>query len=131
MKVQATTNIRHNGKHYKSGDPITDISDIEAKRLVKLQDAFFIGKETVISDIGVADGTEYLLNNGGNPQNSSDEDNEAFKAIDEAYESYIELKNAALEVDGLEFPGNISKKNLINLIIEKDMVNEFLEDDAE
>jgi hypothetical protein len=100
--IIAKGKIRHNGVVFDADDEIIDIEEKDAKRLVDLGVAFFMHQETPIQNIKL-DKKELLDN--------------AFNAT--------ELKEAAREV-GLEFPGNISKAKLIELIISTEKADEVL-----
>lgn len=114
MEIELKSNVRHNGKLYKAGDIIENISEGEAKRLVKLGDAFFIGKRNS-KNVDPAP-----------PPPDKKLDENLLKDFKDAYE-YPELKEAAAEI-GLEFPGNISFEKLVQLIIDNDKVDEFFEE---
>lgn len=99
--IKAKEMIRHNGVLYEADSVIKDISPKEAERLVKLGVAFFI-EET-----------------------SNEDTNTGFRVrLDENFNA-TELKEAAQEV-GLEFPGNIKKADLIELIITSEKAEEVL-----
>lgn len=100
--IIANGKIRHNGVVYETDDEILDIDKKEAERLVNLGVAFFIDGATPYNVKGVDFGVQ----------------------LDENFNA-TELKEAAQEV-GLEFPGNISKANLIELIITSEKAQEVL-----
>lgn len=110
--IEITGNVKHDGESFVSGDKIEKIKEEQAQRLVDLGVAFFI-------DSKVAD-------------NDKDPNNALRKEIDEAF-GYADLKEAALAV-GLEFPGNISMQNLIDLVINEGKAEEVFsiteEDDS-
>ena len=123
--------VRHNGQTYEPGETIENIKKNEAQRLVNLGVAFFIGKINLPPD-------EECQEVSTIKQDSTDEEHQEDSidkqdSVDETvnYEEeldlieYNDLKLVAKEV-GLEFKGNISKKNLIKLIIEKRKADEVL-----
>jgi len=97
--------IRHNGVDYEEDDEIVNIDITEAERLVKLGVAFFMRQGIPL-------------------QNIEDIKLDKRELLDNAFNA-TELKEAAQEV-GLEFPGNISKVNLIELIVSSEKADEVL-----
>lgn len=103
--IIAKENIRHNGVEYNADQEILDIENKDAERLVSLGVAFFMRQGNLGQDTtNIKLDKRELLDN-------------TFNAT--------ELKEAAHEV-GLEFPGNISKVNLIELIISSEKADEVL-----
>lgn len=122
--------VRHDGKTYEPGETIENIKENEAQRLVSLGVAFFIGQVNIPHDEHQEVST--------NKQDSTDEEHQEVStnkqdSVDETvnYEEeldlieYNDLKLVAKEV-GLEFKGNISKKNLIKLILEEGKTDDIL-----
>ena len=99
MTITVKSNVRHNGKSYNSGDVISDIKEKDAKRLIDLGVAFFDGEK-------VTNRTDYA------------------ELLDDEFTA-TELKEAAKEA-GLEFPGNISKENLIKQIVKEGKAEQFI-----
>lgn len=107
--------VTHDGKSYEPGQTIEKINNKQAQRLIDLGVAFFIGEKQ----------------NSSTPENKNQDDTnhpdndvnlkEELDAID-----YNDLKEVSKEI-GLEFKGNISKKDLITLIIENEKAQEILE----
>ncbi|MBP1924598.1 hypothetical protein J2Z76_000451 [Sedimentibacter acidaminivorans] len=124
MIVIAKENIRHNRKEYVANDRI-ELNEKDAERLVNLGVAFF--PEIIHTPSDNEDGENKNLNTDGGNVNSTDDGNnpdtieltpeQAAAEIEKLF-NYNELKDAAKKV-GLEFAGNISKANLISLIIEQ------------
>lgn len=108
--IEVTGRVRHDGETYKPGDIIEQINKQQAQRLVDLGVAFFISGKLPLPNEGL--------------RNTEEE-------IDENYQEelnlleYADLKTVAKEV-GLEFKGNISKKDLIDLIINKGKADKIL-----
>lgn len=121
--IIAKERITHNGVTYEPNSEIMDISEKEAERLVRLNVAFFISS--------FQKSTSGKENNDANLKGNDEEDSieftpeEAAKELDELFD-YNGLKNASIKV-GLEFPKNISKANLIKLIIEQRKVDEVFD----
>lgn len=103
--IIASGKIKHNGVKYIDGDEIVDITEVDAKRLVDLGVAFFMHQRSPVQDI-----TKIKLDNR--------------ELMDNTFNA-AELKDAAKEV-GLEFPSNISKANLIELILSSNKADEVL-----
>lgn len=101
VNIKAIDNIRHNGTLYRDGDIIENINIKEAERLVDLKVALFTGEIS----------SEY-------------KEPDLRVQLDENFNA-TELKEAAQEV-GLEFPGNIKKADLIDLIIKSEKAEEVL-----
>lgn len=115
MIIEVKTRVRHNGKIYSPGSVIEHIKQDEAKRLVDLGDASFVRTIPAVQDAGGQESEPPVF------------DESVVEEFKEVYE-YAELKKTAAEV-GLEFPGNISFKDLVKLIVEQNKVNEFFEDE--
>jgi hypothetical protein len=118
MNVIAKWNIRSrdkegNVKVYHTGDPIEDLNEDDIKHLINTGAAYSTTREDDIQ-----------LNE---PLPPLDDNDDILKDFKEAYE-YDELKTEASAV-GLTFPGNISFKNLVKLIVENGKVNEFFDDE--
>lgn len=123
MAVQVNRIVRHNGKFFMPGDIIYAeneslenekkyvISDSEAQRLIKKGLADKIDVEAV----EVAEDISAELNH-----------EETTQDILELNFDTKELKQGATE-QGLEYRANISKKDLINLIVEAEKEAYFLE----
>lgn len=111
--IQAIERIRHNGETYEPGEKINKITEKEAQRLVDLGVAFFIGENYEVEAADKPEEVEPVEDQGINIE-------EELESID-----YSDLKELAKEV-GLEFAGNISKKNLIALIIEENKAEDIL-----
>ncbi|MCM3567856.1 hypothetical protein [Neobacillus mesonae] len=109
--IQLLESVRHSGKVYSTGEVITKIKDKEAQRLVNLGVAFFVGDSFKKQD-----------------ENDLKPDVDDYQALDDAY-TLEELKEVAQTIEGLEFKGNISKKDLITLIIESGKLGAFFEDE--
>lgn len=134
--------IRHNGFEYAENARIEDINDKDAERLVKLGVAFYT--ETIQmpagnDDLDSNDAGEF--NQDAGELNPNDGDNcdideltpeQAAEELTKLFD-YNGLKEAAKTV-GLEFAGNISKANLIALILEQnkaEAVFDLAEEDEE
>ena len=126
MPFKVLTDLEHDGVHYESGSIIPDkkIAKKDLKRLIKLQvvettsESVFVEKPEIENDppkdVGDLQGAEDLMT-----------DEEVYQEIDEGF-GYPELKREAEEL-GLEFAGNISKKDLIQLIIDNEKDDHFLD----
>ncbi|WP_163538299.1 hypothetical protein [Gracilibacillus sp. YIM 98692] len=111
MSLQTKERVRHNGIVFEPGKTIEEISEKDAKRLIDLGVAFFVSEKEEITENQEENlGEEYSVNA-----------EEELHLIE-----YVDLKTVAKEV-GLDFAGNISKKNLIDLIIEEEKVKEILD----
>lgn len=108
--------IRHNGVEYAVNAKIEDINEKDAERLVNLGVAFYLEVVQVPAD----DGGE---NKDPNQVDLTPE--EAAEELDKLFD-YAELKEAAKTVE-LEFAGNISKANLIALILEQNKAEEIFD----
>jgi hypothetical protein len=136
--------IRHNGKHYGVNARIEDISEKDAERLVNLGVAFYPETVQVPSgndDFDSNNDGELNQNDSGdfNPNDGEDSNDDIDLTPEQAAEEltklfdYNGLKEAAKTV-GLEFAGNISKANLIALILEQnkaEAVFDLAEEDEE
>jgi hypothetical protein len=139
MKVRALKSIKHNGKRYKIGDDLT-VDEEFAERLINLGAATVFVAVSDISD-QEKDSLGATSNQKGNDNlNKSDgiftddelgapddimSDEEVYQLIWDEFK-LDNLKEQAAEI-GLEFAGNITKGDLINLIINKEKENYFLE----
>lgn len=96
MKIQVKRfALKRNGHTYKAGE-VVEIPDDEARALIESAPSEF--EQIIIPSVEDPD-------NGGNGTSLGDL-------------TYGELKAKAKELE-LEFPGNISKKDLVTLIVEK------------
>jgi hypothetical protein len=115
--------IRHNGVEYAVNTRIEIIDDKDAERLVKLGVAFFPETIKVPADNGDLNPSDDGEFNQDDPNDGDDSDidvltpEQAAEELDKLF-NYNGLKEAAKTV-GLEFAGNISKVNLITLILEQ------------
>lgn len=145
MKLQALKPIKHDGKRYKVGETVEVKDKKQAQRLINLRAAI------IMVAVSFVDESNNGLNNNGNldSNNSSDDskdttgtegnseddelgsgddlltDEEVFQQIWDGFKLEV-LKEEAAELN-LEFPGNISKTDLIKLIIEKEKEDHFLD----
>lgn len=145
MKLQALKPIKHNGKRYKVGETVENVNNEQAQRLINL------GAATNMVAVSFVDESNNDLNNNGNLDSNNrsndskditgaesktldDElgsgddlltDEEVFQQIWDGFKLEV-LKDEAAELN-LEFTGNISKTDLINLIIEKEKEDHFLD----
>lgn len=117
--IKALKKIRHNGQLFLAGDIISDISAKEEKRLINK---------------GVAEKIDAVVSD---DQTASSTDSESTSSIGIGIEETIqdtldlnfntnELKDGAKE-QGLSFKANISKKDLIDLIVSNNAENYFLD----
>lgn len=102
--------VTHDGKTYEPGEVIEKINTDQAQRLVDLGVAFFISEKTPSND--------------DVPPNNDNENKVDYEGELDLLE-YNDLKIVAKEV-GLDFKGNISKKDLIHLIINEGKADEVL-----
>jgi hypothetical protein len=110
MAIQATENVQHDGTLYKSGEKINKISELEAKRLVKLGAAFFVGEEQLSS-----------MSAGGETDPPSD----LAKELDDKFTlDTLKIEAEAFEVN---FSKSVKKPELINLIIESGNAQDILD----
>jgi len=109
--------LRHNGERYNSDDFLEEsaITNKESERLLKLGVVTKVVKEdaAVIPTVTESTKTNVL------------EDEPIEKTLDLNFE-LDELKDGAKK-QGLEWKGNISKPNIIALIVEKDKTAYFLD----
>jgi|GEM_PF-1111608 len=112
--------LRHKGKYYKKGDTIDSrlLNPNQQKQLVKK------GVITLPSDYSTVlnDDNEEIDDN----NNKTPDGEESIEEILDLNFEWDELKEEAKSI-GLEWKGNISKENLIKLIIENGEENHFLE----
>lgn len=112
--INLKEDVIHDGESYQAGEDIEIIERKQAQRLVDLGVAVFVGKRTP------SEAEENLV-----------EDDEEEKKHDVNYKEeintigYNDLKLVATEV-GMKFKGNISKKDLISLIIKEGKAEEAL-----
>lgn len=111
MAIKLTETIRHNGIRYPIGTVTDEIKDEDAKRLVKLGVAFYV------KEIPVEEPEE--------PESPEAKNRDLRKEIDERFNAG-ELKEVALDL-GIEFQSNISKTNLLDLIMKLEKAEEALE----
>lgn len=130
MAYKLNTNVLHSGTEYKSGAVISgeDMSKKDIERLINSGVAVMTNDpvdveekpkkaaiiETPKSAVDDLQGAEDLLT-----------DDEVYKEIDEAF-NHAEIKREA-EVLGMKFPGNISKKDLIDQILKEEKDDHFLD----
>ena len=107
MAIKVNGHIKHNGNWYDPGDIILNesINKKEAQRLVKKG----LGVEVVVDEQELDKNESIDSTDPG----SSEEPLEETLALNF---NTTELKEGATE-QGLDFPGNISQKNIIKLII--------------
>ncbi|WP_260288456.1 hypothetical protein [Peribacillus aracenensis] len=117
--IKAVAHIWHDGEKFKPGQVIPSMNEEVAKQLVKDRAAFFVD-ETPFS---IKDENQ----DSSKTTSSLDDSEDDFKVLDEAY-TLDELKETAAGVDGVDFKGTISKKDLITLIIESGKIDEFFEE---
>ena len=103
--IIAKERIKHNGATYEPNDEIWNIEERDAQRLVDLGVAFFMQESNVNED----------------SENSIPD----FRGLLDSSFKATELKDAAKEI-GIEFPGDVTKANLIELIIDMDKVEEIM-----
>jgi hypothetical protein len=87
-------------------------------------------EQTRLVNIGAAEWIEHLSGDDVKPPQDMEADDINYYQILEDEFDPAELKEAAKEA-GIEFAGNISKKNLINLIIEEDKVKDIIDLEVE
>ncbi|TYS66365.1 hypothetical protein FZD47_02440 [Bacillus infantis] len=110
MAIKATEYVQHDGTLYKSGEKISKISESEAKRLVKLGAAFFVGEEQ-----------SSTMSAGGEAKPSGD----LAKELDDKFTlDTLKIEAEAFEVN---FSKSVKKPELINLIIESGVAEDILE----
>lgn len=112
MAIKVNSIVRHNGEFYHPGDIIEKIQKKEAARLIEKK----LGEEIVLE---VSDTVE-------------DKEPEKLGHVETTEETLdlnfntTELKDGAKE-QGLDFKANISKKEIIDLIVSAEKVEYFLE----
>lgn len=111
--------LRHNGKYYSSDDFLEEslITVNDSARLLKLGVILSAIKENNIVTPIVEESTS--------PSTSIIEDEPIEKTLDLNFD-LDELKDGAKK-QGLEWKGNISKPNIISLIVENDKTAYFLD----
>lgn len=112
MKLMIKSPIRHDGVSYKKGQTI-DITDEKA-----VQRLYNLGVVSFVTENPFEKADDYQIGKVDD-----------YQSLDEAYKA-DELKQQAIEL-GIEFDKNISKKDLINLIIEQGKVAEFFDEEEE
>ena len=132
MAYKLNTNVLHSGTEYKSGAVISgeDMSKKDIERLID-SGAAVVTNDPV--DATTAKETEkpVVIETPAPAENelqSAEDlltDEEVYKEIDEAF-NHAELKREA-EVLGMKFPGNISKKDLIDQILKEEKDDHFLD----
>lgn len=130
MAYKLNTNVLHSGTEYKSGAVISgdDMSKKDIERLINS------GAAVMTNDpVDEESKPEKSVDN-ESPEPAEDElqsaedlmsDDEVYKEIDENF-NHAELKREA-EVLEMKFPGNISKKDLIDQILEEEKDDHFLD----
>lgn len=99
--IEVKERVTHNSVTYEAGSRIEKINKEQAQRLVDLGAAFFIEEIK-----------------------EKESDHEFLLRLDEAFNA-TELKDVAKYV-GLDFPGNISKANLLQTIVNEKKAEEIL-----
>lgn len=133
VTLQARTRIKHDGKQYLPGELVKGVELAHAQRLVNLNAAIFT-HEAILAD-------EDDLKTPNNTKNDGDLDIEddlgGLSGIDDMTDEEVAalidkhfkldlLKEEAADI-GMQFPGNISKTNLIELILEEEQEQHFLD----
>lgn len=144
MKLQALKPIKHNGKRFKTGETLEVKDKKQAQRLINLGAATNMVAVSFVDDAA----NDLNINENLDSNKSSDDsedttgtenseedelgsgddlltDEEVFQQIWDGFKLEV-LKEEAAELK-LEFSGNISKTDLINLIIEKEKEEHFLD----
>lgn len=116
--IRGIYHIWHKDRKFVPGEIITSIDDSSAQQLVKDGAALFVNEPVIQPP---------KETNPLSPIENKDEEDD-YKALDEGY-SYEELKEQA-GIVGLTFKGNISKADLIHLIINQGKTDEFFEDEV-
>ncbi|WP_313891128.1 hypothetical protein [Psychrobacillus sp.] len=133
MNLIALKRIKHNGKRFERNQILIEVDDSSSKRLLNLNAAkvtnetitSFPSKETTESEHGESSMPITGLDDGlGSPEDALTDD-QVFNLINDHFKLDI-LRGEAKSLE-LEFAGNISKQNLINLIIEKELEEHFLD----
>ncbi|MFS0810784.1 DUF7210 family protein [Peribacillus phoenicis] len=119
MAIELNEKVRHNGETFLAGDIIEKIKKVEAERLVDLGVASFVREISSVTKDDEPDSGQ-IVHSVNNPE-------EDYQALDEAY-TLEDLKETAAGVEGLNFKGTISKKDLITLIIESGKIDDFFEE---
>lgn len=111
--------LSHQGKYYKKGDKI------KAELLSKKQQSQLVKKGVISRAADYADLNVVIDDEKAVDDVPPGEDEPIEKTLDLNFE-WDELKDEAKSI-GLEWKGNISKENLIKLIIESDKQTHFLD----
>ncbi|MGG3448636.1 hypothetical protein ABER98_01745 [Domibacillus aminovorans] len=120
-KIKFKTGVRYNGTRYAKGQIESGFSEKEVSLLVEENVAFVVGVPSVEDD------KENIDSNDKSKLDTppADTDNEQmFRELDENWNA-DELKIDAERL-GIEFEKKISKKDLIQLIVEAGRADEFL-----
>lgn len=138
MNLLVLKPTKHNGRRYKPGQDILGVDEVQAKRLIMLGAAEELGdcnpvinKSDKENDSALTRQDDRVLGSGddsGDDLGAPGEflsDDEVFKLIWDNFKHDVLKEDAASEL-GLEFAGNISKTDLINLIIEEEKEDHFL-----
>lgn len=145
--------IKHNGHRYKPGQDILGVEKVQAKRLIMLGAAEELRANAPIISVSGGDvqnvievdqaNSNTLTIPSQNALNQQDElvpgfdddlgapddllsDDEVFKLIWDNFKHQVLKEDAASEL-GLDFAGNITKTDLINLILEEEKEDYFLD----
>lgn len=111
--------LRHNGVRFLDGDiiEVEQLDDVHAKRLLGMG---------AIVEVAVDDTEEVIVAVAASGEAMVQSDDEPVEVTLDVNFSHQELVDDAKEL-GLDFRGNISKKALIELIIEKGQEQHFLD----
>lgn len=111
--------LRHNGVRFLDGDIIEaeQLDAVHAKRLLAIG---------AIAEVAVDDTEKVVVAVAANGEATVQSDDEPVEVTLDVNFSHQELVDDAKEL-GLDFRGNISKKALIELIIEKGQEQHFLD----
>lgn len=113
--IKALHHIWHDGEKFKPGQVIQNLDTETAERLVKSDAALFVGQQ------------ELLMSNKPLPQKEeSDSPGEDTRQVIDDNFTLKELTSDA-KLFGLDFPSNIQKSALIDLIIEEGKEQNFLD----
>lgn len=132
--------IKHNGHRYKPGQDILGVEKVQAKRLIMLGAAEELRANAPIISVSGGDVQNVIEVNQANQQDelvpgfdddlgAPDDllsDDEVFKLIWDNFKHEVLKEDAASEL-GLDFAGNITKTDLINLILEEEKEDYFLD----
>ncbi|MEN8702493.1 hypothetical protein [Bacillus infantis] len=109
MAIKATEYVQHDGILYKSGEEISKISESEAKRLVKLGAAFFVGENQ--------------------RSESQDGENHYPGNLEKELDDNFTLETLKIEAEAFEVPfsKSVKKPDLIKLVIESGVAEDILD----